>query len=150
MPDLHSLSEILLSRPNKPVELLALMQLIQAKYRYLPEEALRELASYLKLPLSRVFAVAGFYKALSLTPKGEKLVKVCCGTACHLKGARQIQGALEEKLKIKLGETGADGKLSLESVNCVGACALAPVVMIDETVFGKTTPKNIGELPLLT
>jgi NADH-quinone oxidoreductase subunit E len=126
------------------------MQLIQAKYRYLPEEALRELASYLKLPLSRVFAVAGFYKALSLTPKGEKLVKVCCGTACHLKGARQIQGALEEKLKIKLGETGADGKLSLESVNCVGACALAPVVMIDETVFGKTTPKNIGELPLLT
>jgi NADH-quinone oxidoreductase subunit E len=148
MPDLSSLPSILESRPPEAKELLPLLQQIQGTYRYLPEEALNALSRHLKLPLSRIYAVAGFYKALSLKPKGEKLVKVCCGTACHLRGAPALIGALEKKMGLMLGETSDDGRFSLESVNCVGACALAPVVMIDDTVFGKENQKGIEELPL--
>jgi NADH-quinone oxidoreductase subunit E len=147
-PDPSELTRILDSRAPEAKELLPLLLLIQDSFRYLPEEALRALALRLKLPLSRVCAVAGFYKALSLKPKGEKLVKVCKGTACHLRGADAILEALEKKIGIKLGETSEDGRISLESVNCVGACALAPVVMIDDAAYGKETDKKIEELPL--
>jgi NADH-quinone oxidoreductase subunit E len=147
-PDPKELSRLLDSKPPEAKELLPLLLLIQDSYRHLPEEALRALALRLKLPLSRVCAVAGLYKALSLKPKGEKLLRVCKGTACHLRGADAILEALEKKTGIKLGETSADGRISLESVNCVGACALAPVVMIDDDVYGKEDDKKIEELPL--
>jgi NADH-quinone oxidoreductase subunit E len=146
--DPTELSSLLDSRPPEAKELLPLLLLIQDSYRHLPEEALKALALRLKLPLSRIYAVAGFYKALSLKPKGEKLVRVCRGTACHLRGADAILEALEKKTGIKLGETTSDGRLSLESVNCVGACALAPVVMIDDETYGKESEKKIEELPL--
>jgi NADH-quinone oxidoreductase subunit E len=139
---------VLESFPSEPRQLLPILQAVQARFRYLPEEALRELARYLSLPLARVYAVAGFYRALSLKPKGEKLVKVCLGTACHLRGAPRIVAALEESLGIPLGETGPDGRVSLESVNCLGACALAPVVTVDETVYGKLSPGSAKKLPI--
>ncbi|MDR2338910.1 MAG: NAD(P)H-dependent oxidoreductase subunit E [Deltaproteobacteria bacterium] len=131
-----------------PRELLPILLGIQARHRYLPEGELRAAAHYLSLPLARVFQVASFYRALSLKPKGETLVRVCCGTACHLRGAPQLIGGLEGLLGLRLGGTSADGRHSLESVNCLGACALAPVVTIGDEVYGKLTPDSLKGLPL--
>ncbi|MDR1080550.1 MAG: NAD(P)H-dependent oxidoreductase subunit E [Deltaproteobacteria bacterium] len=147
-PDMTALPGILESRPPDPGELLPLLTLIQGRWRFLPEEALAAVARRLKVPLARVYAVASFYKALSFTPKGERLVQVCCGTACHLKGSQAVAGALEKSLGVKLGGTRADGKVTLEPVNCVGACALAPVVMMDGTVYGKVTGAAAARIPV--
>ena len=134
--DPASFDDILSSRPSEARHLLALLQALQARYRHLPEPALRAVAERLSLPLARVFAVAGFYQSFSLKPKGDQIVQVCCGTACHLRGAPALINALEERLNLKLGETSPDGRYTLEAVNCVGACALAPVVTVGETVYG--------------
>ncbi|MDR3153022.1 MAG: NAD(P)H-dependent oxidoreductase subunit E [Deltaproteobacteria bacterium] len=136
-PDLSALTEILQSRPQDPGELLPLLTLIQGRYRHLPEEALKAVSRRLAVPLARVYAVASFYRALSFKPKGDRLVRVCCGTACHLKGSQAVAEALEKSLEVKMGATRSDGKVTLEPVNCVGACALAPVVMLDDFVYGK-------------
>jgi NADH-quinone oxidoreductase subunit E len=145
-PDLSALPGILGSRPPEPGELLPLLTLIQGRWRHLPEEALKAVSARLGVPLARVFAVASFYKALSFTPKGERLVQVCCGTACHLKGSQAVVGAMEKSLGVKLGGTRPDGKVTLEAVNCVGACALAPVVMVDGAVHGKVSAPKAAEI----
>lgn len=146
--DMAGLDELLSARPAEPRYILAILQDIQARFRYLPEEALKAVAAYLNLPQARVFAVASFYSALSLTPKGEKAVKVCCGTACHLRGAPGLIEALEKELGLELGQTRADGAFSLESVNCLGACALAPVVTVEsaegEETFGELSPATVS------
>jgi NADH-quinone oxidoreductase subunit E len=144
----ESFQSILRLHSQEPRELLNILEDFQSRYRCLPEDALRGAAKYLSLPLSRVFAVASFYKALSLQPKGEKLIRVCCGTACHLRGAPLLIEALEEKLKVKLGETEKNQRFTYESVNCLGACALAPVVTIDDAVYGKLTPNTAKELEI--
>ncbi|MDR2350863.1 MAG: NAD(P)H-dependent oxidoreductase subunit E [Deltaproteobacteria bacterium] len=146
--DLTGLRGLLESRPPEARELLPLLRDIQTRYRHLPEEAVRGLSEYLGLPLARVYAVSRFYKSLSRVPKGERLVKVCLGTACHLRGAPALLEALEGKLGLALGETGKDGRFTLESVNCVGACALAPVVMLDDEVHGKLNDESLADLPL--
>ena len=140
------LESILEARPPEPGQLLPLLQDIQSLYRHLPEEALRAVARRLDLPLSRVFAVAGFYAALSLKPKGRTVVKVCRGTACHLRGAPAIISSLEKEFALMLGETSGDGAYTLEAVNCLGACALAPVVMVDELTVGGLSPEEVGRL----
>ena len=139
---MNDLNAIVESRPPEARQLLPLLLKIQEYCRYLPEEALRAVARHLDVPLARVYAVAGFYSSLSLTPKGEKVVKVCCGTACHLRGAPTIIEALENKLGINLGQTTADGAYTLESVNCLGACALAPVVTVNEETHGEQTART--------
>ncbi|UQZ88588.1 NADH-quinone oxidoreductase subunit NuoE [Deltaproteobacteria bacterium Smac51] len=143
---MNPLEDLLQSRPGEARQLLPLLQLIQAHYRYLPEEALRAVAEKLELPLSRVFAVATFYSALSLRPKGETVVKVCCGTACHLRGSETLIASLEKELGIKLGETTPDGSHTLESVNCLGACALAPVVMVGDETHGNVPAASARHL----
>jgi NADH-quinone oxidoreductase subunit E len=145
-PDLTDLAGILESRPPEPGELLPLLTLIQARWRHLPEAALEAVSARLGLPLARVYAVASFYKALSFEPKGERLVQVCCGTACHLKGAQDVAASLEAALGFRMGCTGEDGRCTLEPVNCVGACALAPVVVVDGTVRGKVSGVVAGRL----
>ena len=141
--DSASFEDILASRPPEARHLLALLQALQARYRHLPEPALRAVAERLSLPLTRVFAVAGFYRALSLKPKGEKIIQVCCGTACHLRGAPALVESLERHLNLKSGTTSPDGRYTLETVNCVGACALAPVVMAGEEVYGGQTAETV-------
>ena len=135
----EALQSILDSVPAEARHLLTILQKVQASFRHLPQEALKIIAARLNLPLSRVFAVAGFYSALSLAPKGDRVVKVCCGTACHLRGAPAIIAALEKELGLDLGGTSADGVYSLEAVNCLGACALAPVVCVDDLKAGEST-----------
>ena len=120
--------------------LISILQDIQSEYHYLPEDALRAVASQLELPLIRVYGVATFFKAFSLKPRGEHIVTVCLGTACHVRGARDILETAQHLLGIKTGQTTEDYKYSLERVACVGSCAMAPIIMIDSDVHPKVSP----------
>ena len=126
--------------------LLAVLQDIQAKYGYLPEEKLIETAETLDMPLIDVYGVATFYKSFSLTPRGRHQVKVCLGTACHVRGASRIDKEVERKLGIGPGETSEDGEFSLETVMCLGCCAIGPVVVIDGKYYGQLTPMKVESI----
>jgi len=129
--------------PREARYLLAALQDIQAHERYLSVESMKAVAEHLGVPESRVFSVATFYKALSLVPQGKKVIKVCTGTACHLRGAPGVVKAVEGALGIRNCETTTDGLFSIQTVNCVGACAMAPVVMVNEKVYGKLGPAEV-------
>ena len=126
--------------------LIAVLQDIQEAFNYLPKQALKAAATAMNIPLSRVYEVATFYTAFSLKPRGEHVVKICMGTACHVRGASSIQDKFERTLGIKPGETTADGKFSLETVNCVGACALGPVVVINTEYHGQVTMAKVDKI----
>jgi NADH-quinone oxidoreductase subunit E len=119
--------------------LVPILQDIQARNNYLPRDLLLELAEELAIPHSLVFSVATFYKAFSLTPRGRHIVSVCLGTACHVRGAPKVLDVLERTLSIRPGTTGEDGQFTLETVNCVGACALGPIVVVDGDYNGQMT-----------
>jgi NADH-quinone oxidoreductase subunit E len=125
---------------------IGMLQDIQARCGYLPKEALVRMAERLAVPLSQLFALATFYKAFTLKPRGKHHVCVCMGTACHVRGAPRLVDELRRKLKIKPGETSDDGAFTLEAVNCVGACALGPLVVIDGEYHGKMSPKKVGAM----
>jgi len=129
-----------------PDNLIAILQDIQAKYRYLPEAAIRQVARDLNLPIIQVYGVATFFKAFSLTPRGKHMVTVCMGTACHVRGGRPVLEEMERQLAIKNGQTTADGLFTLESVNCLGACALGPVVVVDGQYHAKMSSGKIKKL----
>lgn len=117
--------------------LIARLTEIQERFHYLPHNALVLLSETLNLPLSRIYAVATFYNAFSLKPRGAHLIRVCMGTACHVRGAPQILDRLETKLGIKAGDTTRDRRITLETVNCLGACALGPITVVDNTYAGQ-------------
>ena len=123
--------------------LVDILQDIQAETGYLPKEVLTETSKELGLPLSRVYSVATFFKAFSLVPRGRHLINVCMGTACHVRGAVKVLEKIEEELGIKTGETTRDLKFTLETVNCVGACALGPMVIVGDNYHGEMTPEGI-------
>ncbi len=118
----------------------------QSAIGYLPKEALEEIHKGLDIPLSRVFSVATFFKAFSLTPRGRHLISVCMGTACHVRGSDKVLAQMESELGIKNGENTADLKFTLETVNCVGACALGPMVIIGEDYHGEMTPEKVNDV----
>jgi len=126
--------------------LIAVLQDIQEAFNYLPKEALITVGAAMGIPTSRVYEVATFYNAFSLNPRGEHIVKVCVGTACHVRGASAILDKFERTLFIKPGETNQDQKFSLELVNCVGACALGPVVVIDTEYHGQMTMAKVDKI----
>lgn len=125
---------------------LAVLQDIQREYNYLPREALELVAERLGMPLGEIYRMATFFTAFSLQPKGEYICQVCLGTACHVRGGPRILEALERELNIKAGNTTADGKFSLEAVRCVGACALGPILMINEEPHAYITPDKASKL----
>lgn len=131
------LKKILRRYDYQPANLLAILQDIQAEENYLPRKALEEVAKGLAVPLARVYQLATFYRAFSLKPRGRHIVTVCTGTACHVKGAAAILSTLERELKIKPGETTPDNEYTLETVNCLGSCAQAPLVVIDSCYHGR-------------
>ena len=139
-------SEILDRYPAEKTSSLAVLQDIQREYKYLPREALEETAERLEMSLSEVYQIATFFKAFSLTPKGDNIVKVCLGTACHVGGGPRILAAMEKNLGIKAGGTTPDYKFSLEAIRCVGACALGPMVLVNERPYSKMTPVKADEL----
>ena len=126
--------------------IIPMLQDIQAQYNYLPQAALEHLSEKLSLPMSHTFHIATFFKAFSLKPRGEHLVKVCLGTACHVQGGVNLLERLERELDIKEGGTTYDMRFSLESVRCVGCCGLAPVVVIDEDFHGKLTQDKLPKI----
>jgi len=126
--------------------LLSVLQDIQAKYGYLPEEKLIETAETLDMPLIDVYGVATFYKSFSLTPRGRHQVKVCLGTACHVRGATRIGKEVGRKLGIGPGETSENGEFSLETVMCLGCCAIGPVVVIDGKYYGQVTSTKVESI----
>jgi len=126
--------------------LVSILQDIQAEYNYLPKEALVELSQALGAPLSQVYSVATFFKAFSLEPRGRHLINVCLGTACHVRGAVRVLEAIERELDIKASRTTKDLKFTLETVNCVGCCALGPVVIIDGEYYGQMKTDKVRAL----
>lgn len=125
---------------------LAILQDIQREYNYLPREALELTAQRLNIPLGEVYRLATFFKSFSLQPKGEYVCKVCLGTACHVMGGPRILDALERELGIRAGQTTPDGRFSLEAVRCLGACALGPIMVINEEPHGYMTPDKAVQL----
>ena len=126
--------------------LVAILQDMQAEMNYLPEEALAYLAEKLRIPLTRVFRVATFYGAFSLTPKGRRQIQVCLGTACHVRGAARIVDTFERKLKIKPGDTTPDLEFSLDTVNCLGACAAGPILVLNGEYFNGMSSLKVEKL----
>ena len=139
-------SSVLKKHKNDKALLVDILQDIQAGIGYLPKEALQATAEGLEIPLSRVYSVATFFKAFSLTPRGRNLINVCMGTACHVRGADKVLASIEKQLGIKTGQTTKDLKFTLETVNCVGACALGPMVIIGDDYHGEMTPEAIGSV----
>jgi NADH:ubiquinone oxidoreductase subunit E len=144
--DLKQTEAILQRYPQEPQHLISVLQDVQLEYRYLPQPALEQVSARLGVPLAKVYGVATFYKAFSLTPRGETVLRVCTGTACHIRGAPLILNELENRLEIKPGETTEDLAFSLEAVNCVGACALAPVVMANNKAHGNLSVTRVRKL----
>lgn len=126
--------------------IIGIMQDVQGIENYLPEETIRYISDKLELNLTRVFDIATFYKAFSLAPRGRHTIKVCCGTACHLAGAARNLDQVEKRLHIKAEETTDDRIFSIETVNCLGACALAPVVVVDEDYYDAVKPGKIEKI----
>jgi NADH-quinone oxidoreductase subunit E len=131
---------------GKKNKLIAILQEIQTEYRYLPEDCLRFVAKALNIPLTDVVAVATFYRAFSLTPRGKHVCTVCQGTACHVRGGPRILDEFERRLKVRAGQTTRDGQFTLETVACLGCCAIGPVVVVDSDYHAHTTVRNVGPI----
>jgi NADH-quinone oxidoreductase subunit E len=128
---------------SKESAILAILQDVQAKEKYLPKEALEYIGEKLQIPINKIYRIATFYRAFSLTPRGRHEVCVCMGTACHVRGAQRVVDQINLELKIRPGETTKDQNFTLETVNCLGVCAAGPVVAIDGNYFGKMTPGKV-------
>ena len=139
MQSLPRVNEIIDDYEADRTATLAILQDLQTEYNYLPREALVQTADRLDVPLGEVYRMATFFRAFSLEPKGEYTIKVCMGTACHVRGSVQVLEQFERDLAIKAGDTTSDGKFSLEAVMCLGACALGPVVLVNEETHGEMT-----------
>lgn len=126
--------------------LIPILQEAQQHLGYLPEEAIQEIADYLRLSGSTVYGIVTFYSHFRLTPSGRQTVRVCRGTACHVRGGARILWDIERRLGIKAGETTTDGEYTLETVACIGACALAPTMTVDKETYGQMTTKKAAEV----
>lgn len=141
-----SLEDILERYPRERRFTLAILQDIQERYHYLPRESLNAAGEYLDIPLSKLYSMATFYKALSLKEKGKNIIKVCDGTACHIRSSTMLLNEIERLLGLSPGDTSADGTFSLETVNCLGSCALAPVMVVNENYYGSVTQPMVEKI----
>ena len=137
------LHKVLNVYPNDRMFALAILQDMQRSFHYIPREGLKAAAEYLGCGLSELYSMATFYKALSLEPKGKHVIKVCDGTACHIRGSVTLLDALRRRLGIEPGGTTEDGLFTLETVNCLGACAIAPVMLVGEEYHGSLTIEKL-------
>jgi NADH-quinone oxidoreductase subunit E len=145
---LEDIASNLLSFEKDRSNLIPILQMIQERHSYLPPEAIGLTAEHLDIPSTEVYGVATFYNQFRFNPPGKHPIKVCLGTACHVRGGDIILENFERKLQIKEGETTPDREFSIERVACVGCCALAPVAIVDETVHGNTAPSKVEGLIL--
>ena len=138
--------EILNQFTHDKENLITILNEVQMKYGYIPKIAQMEIADYLNIALAEVYGVITFYSRFTLVPKGKYNVSICLGTACFVKGSREILERAKAKLGIEEGQTTADGKFSLDTTRCVGACGLAPVFTINDEVYGQATVKKLDEV----
>ena len=146
MDEKKLIEEIIHNYPAEQRYSLAIMQDMQRQFNYIPREGMEALAEYLGCALSVLYSMATFYKALSLKPKGKHIIKLCDGTACHIRGSMTLKEGVTRALGIDDGETTEDGMFSLELVNCLGSCALAPVMVVDDVYYGKMTMEQLPEV----
>jgi len=146
MTILHEMQAILALEQAGEPSLLAVLQEVQSRYRHLPRHVLILVGERLDIPLSQVYSVATFYNAFSLRPQGRHRLQVCTGTACHVRGAAQVLDRLETQLGIQAGQTSPDMEVTLETVNCLGACALGPIVVSDSEYTGQMTAGKVDRL----
>jgi NADH-quinone oxidoreductase subunit E/NADP-reducing hydrogenase subunit HndA len=126
--------------------LIPILHKIQGLYGYLPEDVLRIVSEEVKIPMTEIYGVASFYSIFSLEPKGEHIIRVCLGTACYVKGSQLILDRLSRDLNIEVGKTTEDGKFTLEATRCIGACGLAPAMMVGEKVYGRLVPDDVPKI----
>jgi NADH-quinone oxidoreductase subunit E len=143
--DIDKIDQVIDKHNGEPSSLIQVLLDIQADNHWLPKEALERVAERLQVPYTRIQHIATFYKAFSLVPKGRHEIHICMGTACHVRGATRVLDTVEELTGIKPGETDLELKFSLETVNCLGCCALGPVMEIDGETHGKMTPAQTRE-----
>jgi NADH:ubiquinone oxidoreductase subunit E len=143
---LARLDEVLIEYADVPGALIPVLQIAQALFGYLPETALRKISTALGKPYSEVAGVVGFYSFFTTVPRGKHLVRVCLGTACYVRGGKQVLASLRDLLRIEVGETTPDRQFSLDVGRCFGACGLAPVIMIDEDVHQRVKPTSLGRI----
>lgn len=144
--DLANVDNIIAQYKGEQGLLISVLQDIQAELNYLPKEALLKVSEGLDIPVSQVFSVATFFKAFSLKPRGRHIIHVCMGTACHVRGAHRITDKLQRDLEIKAGDTTPDLEFTLETVNCVGSCALGPIVVLDSEYHGQMNMEKTEKL----
>ncbi len=142
----QNLDDILSRYEGRQDELIPILQAVQAQMSYLPVTAMSQVARFLRLPESAVFGVSTFYAQFKFSPTGRKKVRLCRGTACHVRGASRILEEVEKQLGIKPGETTEDLEYSLETIACFGSCALAPVMVVDDNVYGRMTPRKVASI----
>ena len=142
----EKLLELFQQYPRERRHALAVFQDIQKQCGYLPKEHIEEAAEYLKIPLSQAYAMVTFYHVFSLEPRGKYLIRVCDGTACHIRGSTMVLDSLKHLLGVEAGGTDTEGLFSVETVACLGTCALAPVMQIGDEYFGKLDEEKISEI----
>ena len=144
--DSKKIEEIIANYDNNSDSLISMLQDIQSEYRYLPEDAIRQVARGLGISVIQVYGVATFFKAFSLKPQGKNKVCVCMGTACHVRGASSVLDEIERELEIKTGDTTEDMNFTLESVNCLGACALGPIATVNDDYHGQMNSGKVKKM----
>jgi len=143
---MEKLEHILVEHKNQLGALMPVLHETQELFGFIPEEAQKRISEVLNVPLAEIYGVATFYSRFTLKPRGQNTISVCLGTACYVKNSQGVLDKLKEELKVAAGETTEDGKFTLEATRCLGCCGLAPVMMINEDVFGKLVPEDIPEI----
>lgn len=141
-----ALKAVIAANCDDKSKLMAVMQEAQGIYGYLPREVQVMIAEGMGVPLEKVYGVATFYAQFSLSPKGKYNISVCLGTACYVKGSQQVLDKIEEILGVEAGGCSADGRFSIEACRCIGACGLAPVMMINDDVYGRLVPDDVADI----
>lgn len=142
----QELEAIFASYKGEKNELMPILQEVQEELGYLPGEAMQKVADFLKIPGSRVYGVATFYDRFHLQPRGRNIIRLCCGTACHVRGAKKIADKIQEVLQVEVGQTTEDMEFTYEEVACIGACGLAPAVIIGRDTYGRLTPDKTEKI----
>jgi NADP-reducing hydrogenase subunit HndA len=143
---MQELKDVCKSFNNDKGELINVLHKAQSLFGYLPAELQEVIARELNVSVAHVYGVVTFYSFFTMTPKGEFPISICLGTACYVRGAEKVLEEFKKELKIQVGETSGDGKFSLSCLRCVGACGLAPVVMVGEKVFGRVSPEGVKDI----
>jgi len=144
--DVDTIKEICRSFDNRDDELINVLHKIQHSFGYLPAEVQEVVAKELNVPVAKVYGVVTFYHFFSMVPKGKHPISVCTGTACYVRGAENVLAEFKKELKIEVGETTGDGKFSISCLRCVGACGLAPVVMVGDKTYGRVSPEMVRDI----